>query len=116
MNVIVSKLLEGFYIGINFSVLYIILLMFVDECLNFCDSFICCDLNFVLEVIECELLNVDESLVQWLNILYENGFVIVLDDFGIGYLGFFYFYDLYIDYIKIDYSFVGCVNVDLELI
>lgn len=116
MNVIVSKLLEGFYIGINFSVLYIILLMFVDECFNFCDSFICCDLNFVLEVIECELLNVDESLVQWLNILYENGFVIVLDDFGIGYLGFFYFYDLYIDYIKIDYSFVGCVNVDLELI
>lgn len=51
-----------------------------------------------------------------MNILYENGFVIVLDDFGIGYLGFFYFYDLYIDYIKIDYSFVGRVNVDLELI
>lgn len=48
--------------------------------------------------------------------MYENGFVIVLDDFGIGYLGFFYFYDLYIDYIKIDYSFVGCVYVDLELI
>lgn len=48
--------------------------------------------------------------------MYENGFVIVLDDFGIGYLGFFYFYDLYIDYIKIDYSFVGRVNVDLELI
>lgn len=63
MNVIASKLSEGFYIGINFSVSYIISSTFVDECLNFRDSFIRRDLNFVLEVIERELLNVDESLV-----------------------------------------------------
>ncbi|WP_407255567.1 hypothetical protein [Klebsiella pneumoniae] len=40
------------------------------------------DLNLVLEVTEREPLNVDESLVQRLNILHENGFVIALDDFG----------------------------------
>ncbi|HCX4898219.1 TPA: EAL domain-containing protein [Escherichia coli] len=87
---------------------------FVDECLNYRDSFTRRDLNLVLEVTEREPLNVDESLVQRLNILHENGFVIALDDFGTGYSGLSYLHDLHIDYIKIDHSFVGRVNADPE--
>ncbi len=84
MNAIASKLPEGFHIGINFSASHIISPTFVDECLNYRDSFTRRDLNLVLEVTEREPLNVDESLVQRLNILHENGFVIALDDFGTG--------------------------------
>lgn len=114
MNAIASKLPEGFHIGINFSASHIISPTFVDECLNFRDSFTRRDLNLVLEVTEREPLNVDESLVQRLNILHENGFVIALDDFGTGYSGLSYLHDLHIDYIKIDHSFVGRVNADPE--
>ncbi|HBN1999801.1 TPA: EAL domain-containing protein [Escherichia coli] len=114
MNAIASKLPEGFHIGINFSASHIISPTFVDECLIFRDSFTRRDLNLVLEVIERESLNVDESLVQRLNILHENGFVIALDDFGTGYSGLSYLHDLHIDYIKIDHSFVGRVNADPE--
>ena len=56
----------------------------------------------MIEVTECEPLHVDEELVQRLNILHENGFVIALDDFGTGYSGLSYLHDLHIDYIKID--------------
>lgn len=112
MNAIASKLPEGFHIGINFSASHIISPTFVDECLNYRDSFTRRDLNLVLEVTEREPLNVDESLVQRLNILHENGFVIALDDFGTGYSGLSYLHDLHIDYIKIDHSFVGRVNAD----
>ncbi len=61
----------------------------------------------MLEVTEREQLHVDESMVQRLNFLHENGFVIALDDFGTGYSGLSYLHDLHIDYIKIDHSFVG---------
>ncbi len=39
MNAIASKLPEGFHIGINFSASHIISPTFVDECLNYRDSF-----------------------------------------------------------------------------
>ena len=107
-----SQFEEGFHNGINFSASHIISPTFVDECLNYRDSFTRRDLNLVLEVTEREPLNVDESLVQRLNILHENGFVIALDDFGTGYSGLSYLHDLHIDYIKIDHSFVGRVNAD----
>ena len=64
----------------------------------------------MIEVTEREPLHIDEELVQRLNILHENGFVIALDDFGTGYSGLSYLHDLHIDYIKIDQSFVGRVN------
>ncbi|MFO6427132.1 EAL domain-containing protein [Escherichia coli] len=115
MNAIASKLPEGFHIGINFSASHIISPTFVDECLNFRDSFTRRDLNLVLEVTEREPLNVDESLVQRLKICmnlfwsYRAGY-----DFGTGYSGLSYLHDLHIDYIKIDHSFVGRVNADPE--
>ena len=112
MNAIASKLPEGFHVGINFSASHIISPTFVEECLKYRDSFTRHDLNLVLEVTEREALHVDENLVQRLNILHENGFVIALDDFGTGYSGLSYLHDLHIDYIKIDHSFVGRVNAD----
>lgn len=112
MNAIESKLPEGFHVGINFSASHIAKPDFVDECLRFKDSFHRKDLNLVLEVTEREPLHVDEDLVQTLNTLHENGFVIALDDFGTGYSGLSYLHDLHIDYIKIDQSFVARVNAD----
>lgn len=112
MNAIVSKLPEGFHVGINFSASHIISPAFVEECLKYRDSFSHSDLHLVIEVTEREPLHVDENLVQRLNILHENGFVIALDDFGTGYSGLSYLHDLHIDYIKIDQSFVGRVNAD----
>lgn len=110
MNAIASKLPSGFHVGINFSASHITTPTFVEECLKFKDSFSRHDLNLVIEVTEREPLHVDEELVQRLNILHENGFVIALDDFGTGYSGLSYLHDLHIDYIKIDQSFVGRVN------
>lgn len=110
MNAIVSKLPSGFHVGINFSASHITSPTFVQECLHYRDSFNRDDLNLVIEVTEREPLDVDEDLVQRLNILHENGFVIALDDFGTGYSGLSYLHDLHIDYIKIDQSFVGRVN------
>jgi EAL domain-containing protein (putative c-di-GMP-specific phosphodiesterase class I) len=112
MNAIATMLPEGFHIGINFSASHIVAPTFVEECLNYKDSFINRDLNLVIEVTEREPLHVDEHLVQTLNILHENGFSIALDDFGTGYSGLSYLYDLHIDYIKIDRSFVGRVNAN----
>lgn len=110
MNAIASKLPSGFHVGINFSASHITTPTFVEECLKFKDSFSRHDLNTVIEVTEREPLHIDEELVQRLNILHENGFVIALDDFGTGYSGLSYLHDLHIDYIKIDQSFVGRVN------
>ena len=110
MNAIASKLPSGFHVGINFSASHITSPTFVQECLHYRDSFNRDDLNLVIEVTEREPLDVDEDLVQRLNILHENGFVIALDDFGTGYSGLSYLHDLHIDYIKIDQSFVGRVN------
>ena len=112
MNAISSKLPEGFHVGINFSASHIASATFVEECLEYKKSFNRQDLNLVLEVTEREQLHVDESMVQRLNFLHENGFVIALDDFGTGYSGLSYLHDLHIDYIKIDHSFVGRVNAD----
>ncbi|HFT9342619.1 TPA: cyclic diguanylate phosphodiesterase, partial [Escherichia coli] len=112
MNTISSKLPEGFHVGINFSASHIASATFVEECLEYKKSFNRQDLNLVLEVTEREQLHVDESMVQRLNFLHENGFVIALDDFGTGYSGLSYLHDLHIDYIKIDHSFVGRVNAE----
>lgn len=112
MNAITSKLPEGFHVGINFSASHITSPTFVEECLKFRNSFHRKDLNLVIEVTEREPLHVDEALVQRLNILHENGFVIALDDFGTGYSGLSYLHDLHIDYIKVDQSFVARVNAD----
>lgn len=114
MNTIANKLPEGFHVGINFSATHITSASFVEECLTFRDSFNSSDLHLVIEVTEREPLHVDEHLVQRLNILHENGFVIALDDFGTGYSGLSYLHDLHIDYIKIDQSFVGRVNAHPE--
>lgn len=110
MNAIASKLPEGFHVGINFSASHISSPSFVAECLKYKESFKRKDLNLVIEVTEREPLHVDEHLVQTLNVLHENGFVIALDDFGTGYSGLSYLHDLHIDYIKIDQSFVARVN------
>ncbi len=112
INTIASRLPEGFHVGINFSASHITSPTFVEECLAFRDSFSRNDLNLVIEVTEREPLYVDEDLVQRLNTLHENGFVIALDDFGTGYSGLSYLHDLHIDYIKIDQSFVARVNAD----
>ncbi|WP_336222335.1 EAL domain-containing protein [Citrobacter amalonaticus] len=112
MNAIASKLPEGFHVGINFSASHITSPTFVEECLKYKAKFERKDLNLVIEVTEREPLHVDEHLVQTLNILHENGFVIALDDFGTGYSGLSYLHDLHIDYIKIDQSFVARVNME----
>lgn len=112
MNAIADKLPQGFHVGINFSASHITAPTFAEECLKYRDSFSRSDLRLVIEVTEREPLHVDENLVQRLNILHENGFVIALDDFGTGYSGLSYLHDLHIDYIKIDHSFVGRVNAD----
>lgn len=110
MNLIASKLPEGFHVGINYSASHICTPTFVEECLKYKDSFTRHDLNLVIELTEREPLDINDHLAQTLNRLHENGFAIALDDFGTGYSGLSYLYDLHIDYIKIDQSFVGRVN------
>ncbi|WP_434639713.1 EAL domain-containing protein [Klebsiella sp. I138] len=110
MNKIVSKLPDGFHIGINFSASHISSPQFMDDCLKYREGFHNQNLTLVLEVTEREPLHVDEQLIANLNTLHARGFSIALDDFGTGYSGLSYLHDLNIDYIKIDKSFVGRVN------
>ena len=64
-----EKLKAEMTLPVSYTHLHIISPTFVDECLNYRDSFTRRALNLVLEVTEREPLNVDESLVQRLNIL-----------------------------------------------
>lgn len=112
MNLISTKLPEGFHIGINVSAAHINSPGFVEDCLKYQSGFIHQHLTLVLEVTEREPLSVDEQLLNKLNSLHTHHFAIALDDFGTGYSGLSYLHDLKIDYIKIDQSFVGRVNDD----
>lgn len=114
MNTIATRLPEGFHLGINFSASHFTSPTFVEECLQYRDSFSRPDLHLVIEVTEREPLYVNEELIEKLNMLHKNGFTIALDDFCTGYSGISYLHDLHIDYIKIDRSFVGRVNNDKD--
>lgn len=110
MNAISCKLPDGFHVGINFSAFHISSPTFVEECMNYKNSFEYKNLNLVVEITEREPLDINEPLVNALNKLHKNGFAIALDDFGTGYSGLSYLHDLHIDYIKIDHSFIRRIN------
>lgn len=64
---------------------------------------------FEIELIEIVLIDVDINILVSLK---EVGFILVLDDFGIGYFLLFYLNWLFIDILKIDCSFI--LNIFLD--
>ncbi|WP_297453086.1 bifunctional diguanylate cyclase/phosphodiesterase, partial [Persephonella sp.] len=59
-----------------------------------------------LEVLETEEIHNYESLKKNLNKLIEAGYQIVLDDFGAGYVDFYYITDIDAKYLKLDGSII----------
>lgn len=107
---ILSKLPDGFHIGINVAAAHINSPGFLADCTSFLAQFDGKPITLVLEVTEREPLLITSQLIEKLNTLHSQGLLIALDDFGTGYCGLSYLNDLAIDYIKIDQSFVGRVS------
>lgn len=59
---------------------------------------------------EMVVMLVKENIVCF----FEFGFFIELDDFGIGYFSIFLLWDLKVDWVKIDCSFVFGVDIKFE--
>jgi EAL domain-containing protein (putative c-di-GMP-specific phosphodiesterase class I) len=66
--------------------------------------------SIVLEITEGALLEVDDELLQALQLVRDQGFLIALDDFGIGYSSFGKLPRLPLDFLKLDKSFVDALD------
>ena len=110
MKPLLPKLPDEFNIGINVSAGHINSASFNGDCHIFQKGFEGKSVKLVLEVTEREPLTENPHLVENLNKLHSEGFVIALDDFGTGYSGLSCLNELAIDYIKIDKSFVSRVS------
>ncbi|MCI8904998.1 MAG: EAL domain-containing protein [Enterobacter sp.] len=111
---LLSKLPDGFHIGVNISARHIDAPSFIGDCRVFGKGFQGKEVKLVLEVTEREPLVDNPHLVENLNLLHKAGFVIALDDFGTGYSGLSCLNALAIDYIKIDKSFVNRVSEEKD--
>ena len=68
--------------------------------------------NFVFEITEGLLLNVDSGVAGKLIALRDAGIQVAIDDFGTGYSSLSYLKKLDIDYLKIDQSFIRNLEND----
>lgn len=109
----VGKLELGFYIGFNISVIYCYELVLVDDCCELLVVFLFGYIILVLELIECELIELSEVIDCLFDELYVLGVKIVIDDFGIGYFSLVYLCKFQVDCLKIDQSFVVCIGIDI---
>jgi EAL domain-containing protein (putative c-di-GMP-specific phosphodiesterase class I) len=66
--------------------------------------------NELIEIEVTENAHLTESAIQTLKKLSVAGFKITLDDFGKGYSSLSYMYDLPIDFLKLDRSFVDAIE------
>ncbi len=66
-----------------------------------------------LEVTETVLVDDTEAAVSTLTTLHERGVRIAIDDFGTGWSSLQYLHQFPVDEIKLDRSYVGCVEDDL---
>jgi sensor c-di-GMP phosphodiesterase-like protein len=65
--------------------------------------------NFILEITEGGLLNLDAARLV-LQALRERAIEVAIDDFGTGYSSLSYIESLHIDYLKIDRSFIEAIG------
>lgn len=96
----------GISVSLNVSPVQLLQSGFINELL---DSFKRHELkpgSIAVEITETFLMENKELMINKLKLLRENGFVIHLDDFGIGYSSLFYLKDLPVDAIKLDKEFV----------
>lgn len=70
--------------------------------------------SLVLEITEGALLEVDDELLQALQLVRDQGFLIALDDFGIGYSSFSKLPRLPLDFLKLDKTFVDALERGAE--
>jgi EAL domain-containing protein (putative c-di-GMP-specific phosphodiesterase class I) len=66
--------------------------------------------GIVLEITEGALLTVDDEMMGALQFMRDQGFLIALDDFGIGYSSFSKLPRLPLDFLKLDKSFVDALE------
>ena len=68
--------------------------------------------NITFEILEDISLKNEEEMIKNINILKSKGFLIALDDFGIGYSNFERLMKISPDYIKIDGKFIQNLDTD----
>ncbi len=68
-----------------------------------------------IEITENSLIGLDNSILEQLHLLREQGVRIAIDDFGVGYSSLSYLRDLPVDRLKIDRSFINGLPDDSSL-
>ncbi len=95
----------GISISLNVSPVQLLQSGFVFEIIKTYDEHKIKSNSIALEITETFLMENRDNMVSKLRILKEKGFVIHLDDFGVGYSSMLYLKDLPVDAIKIDKEF-----------
>ncbi|MGL5617214.1 MAG: EAL domain-containing protein [Sarcina sp.] len=99
-------------ISINISYSFLIQPNFTDYILSIAKKYNIPTKFIKLEITEDEILEDIGYVISILNNLRANGFLIALDDFGVGYSSFNYIKRLPLDTIKIDRSLISSIEND----
>ncbi|EOV8484965.1 EAL domain-containing protein [Klebsiella aerogenes] len=102
-----------FHLSLNISSYHFTSKNFVNDCLSFKQSINRENIKVVLEFTEGKKFLFNEENKMKLEILRDNGFLFALDDFGSGYSGLSYLKDKWVDYLKIDKSFVSQISTEV---
>lgn len=112
INTITNKLPKNFHIKINFNTSHIISPTFINKYFNFHNNFTHHNLNLILKITKHKPLNINKNLIQQLNILHKNNFIITLNNFNTNYSKLSYLHNLHINYIKINHNFINHINTN----
>lgn len=99
-------------ISINISYSFLIQPNFTDYILSIAKKYNIPTKFIKLEITEDEILKDIGYVISILNNLRTNGFLVALDDFGVGYSSFNYIKKLPLDTIKIDRSLISSIEND----
>lgn len=111
----IQKTVKDFRISVNLSYIQVLKSNVLMEILVGVEKYRLRPGSVVVEMTESGFLESNETFISFCEGLKENGVLLALDDFGIGYSNFHYLYNLSPDSIKIDRGFtVKALNNEYE--
>jgi diguanylate cyclase (GGDEF)-like protein/PAS domain S-box-containing protein len=97
----------GFHVAVNFTSRQLAESGFLENMMRLLDKLQLIPSNLELELTESTIIEASDKIIRILQELKAVGIKIVIDDFGTGYSNLSYLYQLPIDKIKIDRSFIS---------